>query len=229
MIEIKSISKNYWFKKVLKDVSFTVNKNEITCLIGLNGTGKSTTLKSIVGLTPFDRGDIKVDGTSVKKKRSENVSFVPDHMTMPGRMKIKQAFQFMKDFYPRWNEERAIELVNYLDLDVGQKIGELSKGNAAKLNLVLGLSLNTDYVLLDEPFSGVDLFAKEKIRALFSSHFMEGRGILLTTHEIDEVEHLLDHVVILSDGIIVKDFYPEQLRIEEGKSVIDMLREVHEG
>ena len=84
-------------------------------------------------------------------------------------------------------------------------------------------------MLLDEPFSGVDLFAKEKIRALFSSHFMEGRGILLTTHEIDEVEHLLDHVVILSDGIIVKDFYPEQLRIEEGKSVIDMLREVHEG
>ena len=213
MIEVKAISKNYWFKKVLKDVSFTVNKNEITCLIGLNGTGKSTTLKSIVGLTPFDRGDIKVDGKSVKSKR----------------MKIKQAFQFMKDFYPRWNRERALELVDYLDLDIGQKIGELSKGNAAKLNLVLGLSLNTDYVLLDEPFSGVDLFAKEKIRALFSSHFMEGRGILLTTHEIDEVEHLLDHVVILSDGIIVKDFYPEQIRVEEGKSVIDILREVHEG
>lgn len=229
MIEINGISKKYWFKKVLNDVSFTVNKNEITCLIGLNGTGKSTTLKSIVGLTPFDQGDIKVDGESVKRKRSANVSFVPDHMTMPARLKMKQVFQFMKDFYPRWNEERAMELVDYLGLDMEQKIGELSKGNAAKVSLILGLSLDTDYVLLDEPFSGVDVFAKEKIRALFSSHFIEGRGILLTTHEIDEVEHLLDRVVILSEGTIVKDFYTEQVRVEEGKSVIDILREVHEG
>lgn len=229
MIEVKGISKKYGFKKVLKDVSFTVNKGEITCLIGINGTGKSTTLKSIVGLTPFDRGDILIDGISVKKRRSENVAFIPDHTTMPSGMKIKQAFQFMKDFYPRWNERRAQELMEYLGLSGEQKIGELSKGNAAKVNLILGLSLNTDYVLLDEPFSGVDVFAKEKIRALFSSHFIEDRGILLTTHEIDEVEHLLDRVVILSEGTIVKDFYTEQVRMDEGKSVIDMLREVHEG
>ncbi|MGN1387336.1 MAG: ABC transporter ATP-binding protein, partial [Bacillus sp. (in: firmicutes)] len=218
MIEVKGISKKYGFKKVLKDVSFTVNKGEITCLIGINGTGKSTTLKSIVGLTPFDYGDILIDGISVKKKRSENVAFIPDHTTMPSRMTIKQAFQFMKDFYPRWNEGRARELMEYLGLSSGQKIGELSKGNAAKVNLILGLSLNTDYVLLDEPFSGVDIFAKEKIRALFSSHFIEDRGILLTTHEIDEVEHLLDRVVILSEGTIVKDFYTEQVRLDEGKS-----------
>ena len=229
MIEVKGISKNYLFKKVLKDVSFTVKKGEITCLIGVNGTGKSTTLKTITNLTPFNNGDILIDGISIKKKRSDNISFVPDHMTMPANMKIRQAFQFMKDFYPRWNEERAAELVDYMNIDVNQKIGALSKGNAAKVSLILGLSLNTDYILLDEPFSGIDLFAKEKIRSLFSSHFIEGRGILLTTHEIEEVEHLLDRVVILNDGVIVKDFYTEQMRMEEGKSVIDQLREVYQG
>lgn len=229
MIEVKGISKKINFKQVLKDVSFSVKKGEITCLIGLNGTGKSTTLKSILGLTPYDKGEITIDGINNKKKRSENISFVPDHMSMLPSMKINQAFQFMKDFYPRWNEGRANELISFFQMDPEQKISELSKGNSAKVSLILGLSLNTDYVLLDEPFSGIDIFAKEKIRELFSTPFFEGRGILLTTHEIDEVEHLLDRVIILSDGVIVEDFYTEQIRIEEGKSVIDKLREVFEG
>ena len=88
------------------------------------------------------------------------------------------------------------------------------------------MSLNTDYILLDEPFSGIDLFSKEKIRELFSSPFIEGRGVLLTTHEVDEVEHLIDRVIILDDGMIVQDFYTEEVRMEEGKSVIDKMREV---
>lgn len=226
MIEVKGISKKFLFNPVLKDVSFNVKKGEITCLVGVNGTGKSTTLKAILGLTPFDKGDILIDGVSVKKHRSENVSFVPDHMTMLAHMKIRDAFQFMKDFFPRWNNEQAIELITFFDLNMEQKIGTLSKGNAAKVSLIIGLSLNTDYVLLDEPFSGVDIFSKEKIRELFSTPFFEGRGILLTTHEVDEVEHLLDRVVILNNGVIVDDFYTEQVRIEEGKSVIDKMREV---
>ncbi|WP_050613442.1 ABC transporter ATP-binding protein [Bacillus testis] len=227
MIEIKGLSKKYRLKQVLKDVSFTVKKGEITCLIGVNGTGKSTTMKAVMGLIPFKEGDITVDGISVKKERGANVSLVPDHLTMPSGMTIKQAFQFMIDFYPTWNDERAEELMDYFNLSYGDKIHHLSKGNASKLNLLLGLSFNSDYVLMDEPFSGIDMFAKEKIRDLFSSPYMEGRGILLTTHEIDEVEHLLDRVVILDRGRIVEDFYTEQVRVEEGKSVVDKLREVH--
>ena len=122
MIEVKGISKSFRLKKVLKDVSFTVKKDEITCLIGLNGTGKSTTLKSILGLTPFTNGDITIDGISVKKKRSDNVSFVPDHMTMLSSMKIKQAFQFMNDFYPRWSGERAQELLTFFSMKEEQNI-----------------------------------------------------------------------------------------------------------
>ncbi len=229
MIEVKSISKKMRSKKVLKDVSFTVKKGEITCLIGVNGTGKSTTLKSILGLMPFDKGDILVDGVSLKKKRSDNISFVPDHLTMPPSMTVRKAYQFMSDFYPRWNQGRADELMRFFELNASLKINELSKGNAAKVSLILGLSQNTDFVLMDEPFSGVDIFAKEKIRELFATPFFEDRGILLTTHEIDEVEHLLDRVLILNDGVIVEDFYTERVRMEEGKSVIDKLREVYIG
>lgn len=229
MIEVKNLSKRFNFKSVLKDVSFTVKKNEITCLIGLNGTGKSTTMKTILGLVPFNKGDIVIDGVSIKEKRSGNISFVPDHLTMPLYLTIAGAFQFMKDYYAIWNQERADELLSYFNLNASQKLNTLSRGNAAKVSLILGLSLNTDYILLDEPFLGIDVFAKEKIRELFSTHFLEGRGILLTTHEIDEVEHLIDRVVILNDGVIAQDFYTETVRIEEGKSVIDKLREVQEG
>ena len=229
MIEVQNVSKRYQFRQVLKDVSFTVKKNEITCLIGINGTGKSTTMKAILGLVPFHKGDVVIDGISIKKKRSANVSFVPDHLTVPLHLTIAQAFQFMNDFYTNWNQERANELLSYFEMDANQKLHTLSRGNAAKVSLMLGLARNTDYVLLDEPFLGIDLFAKEKIRELFSTHFLEGRGILLTTHEIDEVEHLIDRVVILSDGMIAEDFYTETVRIEEGKSVIDKLREVQKG
>lgn len=227
MIEVIGISKKYRFKQVLKDVSFTVEKDEITCLIGVNGTGKSTTLKAIAGLMPFGKGDIRIDGQSIKKKRSDNIAYVADHMTMLGSMKIKQAFQFMEDFYPRWDTECVTELVDFFEMNIEQKISELSKGNAAKVSLILGLALQTDYIVLDEPFSGIDVFAKEKIRELFSSHFLEGKGVLLTTHEIEEIEHLLDRVVILNDGVIAQDFYTEQVRIDEGMSVIDKLREVY--
>ena len=186
-------------------------------------------MKTILGLVPFNKGDIVIDGVSIKEKRSGNISFVPDHLTMPLHLTIAEAFQFMKDYYSIWNQDRADELLAYFKLNASQKLNTLSRGNAAKVSLILGLSLNTDYILLDEPFLGIDLFAKEKIRELFSTHFLEGRGILLTTHEIDEVEHLIDRVVILNDGVIAQDFYTETVRIEEGKSVIDKLREVQEG
>ncbi|MFS0783970.1 ABC transporter ATP-binding protein [Bacillus sp. 1P06AnD] len=226
MIEVKGISKKYRRKQVLKDVSFTVKKDEITCLIGVNGIGKSTVMKSIMGLTPFDRGDIVVDGSSIKKERRSNLSFIPDHLTMPPSMTIKQVFQFLIDFHGNWNDERAEELMDYFNLRYEEKLRNLSKGNAAKLNLLIGLSFDNDYVLMDEPFSGIDLFAKEKIRHLMTSEYLEGKGVLLTTHEIDEVEHLLDRVLILDRGVIIEDFYTEQLRMEEGKSVVDKLREV---
>src|SRR5690606_7910032 len=103
----------------------------------------------------------------------------------------------------------------------------LSKGNAAKFNLVLGLSLNTPYVLMDEPFSGIDLFSREAIAEVFSHSWLEDRGVLITTHEIQEVEHLIDKVVLLKDGTVAKTFLSEDMRLAENKSIVDVMREVY--
>ncbi|MBB6636954.1 ABC transporter ATP-binding protein [Cohnella thailandensis] len=226
MIEVDKVSKGFARKKVLRDVSFTVEKGQIVCLIGLNGAGKSTILKAIMGLTPIRSGRILVDGKKPDRRLYERIGYVPDHLTMPSSMRAVDALTFMEDFYPNWNASRAAELMSFFGLDFKERIGNLSKGTAAKLNLVLGLALDSDYILMDEPFSGIDLFSRERIAELFSGDMIDGRGVLLTTHEVGDIEHLIDKAVILNKGVVARSFDCDRVREEEGKSVVDMMREV---
>ena len=229
MIEVKQVNKKFGKKHVLKDLSFTANKGEITCLIGINGTGKTTIMKAIMALTPIHSGEILIDGEKLTKKTYEKITFIPDTITMMPSMMIREAFNFMADFYTSWNEARARELLQFFKLNEGDRIASLSKGNTAKVNMILGLALDVDYLLMDEPFSGIDMFSREQIAEVFTSHLIEGRGVILTTHEIQDVEHLIDKAILLHDGRVVKEFNVEVLREEEGKSVIDVMREVYVG
>lgn len=227
MIEVREITKRFGRKEVLKGVSFTAEKGEITCLIGVNGVGKTTVMNAIMNLTPIQSGEILIDGQKINKRSYERIMFIPDAITMLPQMTIQQAMQFMDDFYESWNEKRAKELLDFFKLEEGNKISNLSKGNTAKINLLLGLALDVDYLLMDEPFSGIDIFSREQIADVFTSHLVEDRGVIITTHEISDIEHLIDKAVILNDGTVVKSFYTEEVREKEGKSVIDVLREVH--
>src|SRR5690625_7782576 len=103
--------------------------------------------------------------------------------------------EFMQDFYSCWNQERATELLGFLKLKESDRIAELSKGNTAKVNLLLGLAMDVDYLLMDEPFSGIDIFSREQIADVFTSHLIEDRGVIITTHEIISVSKLLDIIV----------------------------------
>lgn len=226
MIELEHVCQRYAFKKVLKDVTFTADKGQITCLIGLNGEGKSTLLKAIMGLTPIQGGAIRVDGKPPGRDIYEKVSYIPDHLAIPPSMRLSQAIGFMQDFYSSWNNERANELMRFFKLDINERAGRLSKGTAAKFNLVLGLAQDSAYVIMDEPFAGIDLFSRESIAELFSSDLVGSRGVLLTTHEVGEIEHFIDKAVLLREGTVARSFICEQVRGEEGKSVVDIMKEV---
>ncbi|TCI28611.1 ABC transporter ATP-binding protein [Exiguobacterium sp. SL-10] len=222
MIEVLGVKKRYRKKQVIEDVSFTAQKGEITCLIGLNGTGKSTILKGIMGLTPFDQGTVLVDGKPIDLNR---VAFVPDHSTFPIHFTIEQCEAFMRDFYPTFDPKLFARLVDEFKLFPEDKLNELSKGTLAKVNLALGIAQDPDYLLLDEPFSGIDVFSKEQIVELFSSDLMEDRGVLITTHEIDDIEYLVDKAVMLNRGRIAREFDVEDVRFIHGKSIVDVMRE----
>jgi len=228
MIEVKQVTKRFGLKKVLTDVSFDVQKGEITCLIGLNGAGKTTVMNAIMNLTPVSKGTILLDGKPVSPKDYNRITFIPDATIMLPQMTIQEAMAFMKDYYDVWNDARAAELLKFFRLKPEDKISDLSKGNAAKANLLMGLALDVDYLLMDEPFSGIDIFSREQIAEVFTTHLVEDRGVLITTHEIGDIEHLIDRVILLEDGTIYKDFRSEEVRENEGKSVIDVLREVYQ-
>ncbi|MBM7841152.1 ABC-2 type transport system ATP-binding protein [Alkalihalobacillus xiaoxiensis] len=227
MIKLTHVSKKYGRKKILHDVSFTVHPNEITCLVGINGVGKTTLLKMISNLTPTTSGSITIDQEPLTPKRYEEITFIPDTIPVPPSMTINDSIHFMRDFYSNWNHSRANDLLSFLKLNRKTKIGDLSKGNSAKVNLLLGLSLDVRYILMDEPFSGIDIFSREQITELFSSGFLEDRGILLTTHEIKDIEHLIDKAVLLDEGYVLKEFNTEDMRLNEGKSIEDVMREVY--
>lgn len=229
MIEVKDLTKKYGRRSVLNGVSFTAEKGQITCLIGINGVGKTTILNGIMNLTPMNSGQILIDGEKIKKESYEKITFIPDAITMLPQMMIGEAMQFMQDFYNSWNEERANELLGFFKLKKEERISSLSKGNTAKVNLLLGLALDVDYLLMDEPFSGIDIFSREQIANVFTSHLVEDRGVIITTHEINDIEHLIDKVILLDNGVVLKEFNAEEMRASEGKSVIDVMREVYQG
>ncbi|GAE94842.1 ABC transporter ATP-binding protein [Gracilibacillus boraciitolerans JCM 21714] len=196
-------------------------------MIGINGVGKTTILNAIMALTPINKGQILIDGEPLKEKTFEKITFIPDAITMLPQMTVAEAMEFMNDFYTTWNQERATELLGFFRLNQTDRISSLSKGNTAKVNLLLGLALDVDYVLMDEPFSGIDMFSREEIANVFTSHLIENRGVIITTHEVGDIEHLIDKVVLLDDGIVTKEFDAEDARENEGKSVIDVMREVY--
>lgn len=229
MIEVKHVYKKFKRKQVLKDMSFTAEKGQITCLIGINGAGKTTIMKSIMALTPIDSGEILIDGQKISKEAYEKITYIPDRLTMLPSYTIAQAFQFMADFYKTWNKQRATELLAFFKLEPSEKISSLSKGNAAKVNLLLGLALDVDYILMDEPFSGIDIFSREQIAEVFTSHLIENRGVIITTHEINDIEHLIDKAVLIGNGTVLKQIDVEESREVDGKSVVDIMREVYVG
>ena len=229
MIEVVGVKKKFRRKKVLENITFNVMKGEITALLGLNGVGKSTLLKIIMGLVKQDEGEVLFNGEKLNYKTYENIAFVPDVLNTYGDMKIKDAFEYMSMMYEKWDMDKAYEMLKDFKLTDDLKINKLSKGNIARVKLILGFARHPEYLLLDEPFSGIDIFTREKFIESLIGYMDNNIGILLTTHELKEVENIVDKVVFLSDGNIKIEFYVEDVRENEGLSMVEKIREVHEG
>ncbi|ELC8416020.1 ABC transporter ATP-binding protein [Clostridium perfringens] len=229
MIEVVGVKKKFRRKKVLDNITFNVKKGEITALLGLNGVGKSTLLKIIMGLVKQDQGEVLFNGEKLNYKTYENIAFVPDVLNTYGDMKIKDAFEYMSMMYEKWDMDKAYEMLKDFKLTDDLKINKLSKGNIARVKLILGFARHPEYLLLDEPFSGIDIFTREKFIESLIGYMDNDIGILLTTHELKEVENIVDKVVFLSDGNIKIEFYVEDVRENEGLSMVEKIREVHEG
>lgn len=223
MIKLSSVNKKYGRRHVLKDINLEIKPGEITGLVGVNGTGKSTLLNCIAYLIPY-QGQITMDDHPIGQA-NPRITHVPDHLNFPPGMTVRACKDFMHNLYPNWDTNRAQDIQDFFKLNDHDRIKELSKGNQAKLNLLLGLGLRVDYLLLDEPFAGIDVFSREEILELFCTFIDSNCGVLITTHELYDVEHFIDRAVLMTDGQITKSVYLEEMRESESLSLVDWIRE----
>ncbi len=229
MIEVKNISKKYKKIKALDNLSLNLEEGKITCILGINGVGKSTTLKAIAGLVKIDSGEILIDGEKLTHKTYNKLAFVPDidtHFTM---FTIKESFEFMKEFYTNWSDEKAEEMMQIFNLSDDMHISSLSKGNKARVKIILGFAQNAKYTLLDEPFSGIDIFKREEFIGIMAKYMNDEQSIVLTTHEISDIENIVDDVYLVDNGKMLLHFNAEEVREQEGLSIVDKMREVYRG
>ncbi|MGE5390655.1 MAG: ABC transporter ATP-binding protein [Deltaproteobacteria bacterium] len=225
MIEFKGVSKSFGRTKALEAVDITFATGKITGLFGPNGAGKSTSLKLITGLNRPDRGEVVVDGHDPVNSKID-IAYLPEIDHLYPWMTIRQAASFVSDFYGDWNGERYLELLDFLGLDEKMKIGKISKGQRAKTKLLLCTARRSRYLLLDEPLSGIDILTREQIIQTLIRDFREGeQSIIISTHEIAEIEGLVDEVVFLDRGRVRLQGDAEQMREEKGMSLVDIMKE----
>lgn len=227
MLELRNVTKRYGRKVVLDNISIKFKKGAITCLLGLNGVGKSTTMKSIMGLTPINRGEILVDGEKINQKNINKLAYVPDVPIHDLGWTALQNLEFAKIFYSGFDMKKAEQMIKFFKVPTNQKLKELSKGNLARFNLIVGICQNAPYLLLDEPFSGIDVFTRQSFISILKSEFLEeNQTVIITTHEIDEVQDLADYVILLEEGQIFANFSKKEAEAE-GLSIVEKMRTLY--
>ena len=226
ILEVNGVSKKYLRKKALDGVDLTVDKGKIVGILGPNGSGKTTFLKIIAGLTRANDGNIQICNTEIGYKTKELVAYLPDSDFLYPWMKISDAEKVYKSFFKDFNSEKFYELLDFMKLELDMSVKGLSKGMKEKLALALTLAREAKLIVLDEPLNGVDPVAREQILKAILKGFNFESSMIITSHLINEVESLLDEVYFLKEGQIELCGNAEDLRIERGITLDELYREV---
>lgn len=226
LLELQDVSKRFGSKQALNQISLKLGAGSITGLLGSNGSGKSTLMKLIAGLAWPDSGRISVCGVPVGLKSKELVSFMPDRPLTESWMSVRDALKFQQDFFPAFDQDKALRMLDFMKLRTQDKVQALSKGMSERLQLTLALSRRARLYMLDEPIGGVDPVARTKILNALMEFYEEDSSILVSTHLVTDIERIFDEVIFLKEGEIVLHRPVDELRAERGKSIDELFREV---
>lgn len=227
ILKVQQVSKAYGSRQVLHNVSFELGSGKIAGLLGSNGSGKTTLMKLITGLAQPSAGSISVLGTPVGEESKSLVSFMPDRPLTENWMKVGDALKFMRDFYPDFDPEKARRMLDFMKLSEQSKVSSLSKGMNERLQLTLALSRRARLYMLDEPIGGVDPVARTKILNALMEFYEEDSTILISTHLVSDIERIFDEVIFIKEGEIFLHSDVEELRLQRGKSIDELFREVY--
>jgi len=214
LVSAQNVSKKFGSFYAVDHVSFNIERGRITGLIGPNGAGKTTLLKAMLGLTDC-QGSLSVLGLDPFKQRKElmqNICFIADVSVLPRWIRVSQLLRFIESVHPKFSRKRAEELLAQTKIQANAKVRELSKGMVTQLHLSIITAVDAKLLVLDEPTLGLDIiFRKEFYANLLNDYFEEGRTILVTTHQVEEIENLLTDVMFINNGKLVLDATMESL------------------
>ena len=222
----EKVSKRYGSFQALKQVSFSVGKGKIVGLLGPNGSGKSTLIKLANGLLVPTEGNIKIDGEPVGRRTKSMVSYLPERTYLNTWMRVEEMVEYFADFYEDFSKEKAYTMLCELHIDRNQRLSQLSKGNREKVQLILVMSRNAKLYMLDEPIGGVDPAARDYILRTIIGNYSPEATVIISTHLISDVENILDEVVFIKEGQLLMQKDVESIRMESGKSIDALFREV---
>ena len=210
LVTARGVTKRYGKVCAVDNVSFDIDKGKIMGLIGPNGAGKTTLLKAVLGLTECE-GDLSVLGLNPFRQRKElmqNICFIADVAVLPRWIRVSQLLDFVESTHPNFSREKAEALLANTNVNKRRdaRVRELSKGMVAQLHLAIIAAIDARLLVLDEPTLGLDIiFRKEFYANLLSDYFDEERTILVTTHQIEEIENILTDIMFINDGRIILD------------------------
>lgn len=217
VISLDKVSRSFADKIALKDITLNIPRGGVFGLVGINGAGKTTLIKHILGLLRAKQGTVKVFGMNPAahpEKVLAKIGFMSEVTELPEWMKTWELIRYTKAFYPNWSDEYCHELMALFEIDQSKKIRDLSKGQKARVALMLALSHKPSLLILDEPSSGLDpLVRRDILRTVIQTLADEGRTVLFSSHLLEEVERIADSVAIIDSGEIIAQSPLDELKL----------------
>ena len=225
-MECMGLTKTYGRKTALDKVDLKIESGRIIGLLGPNGSGKTTLIKLACGLLSPTSGEIAIDGHAPGVHTKSVVSYLPDRMYFADWMRTRDLLRFFADFYEDFDREKAKGMLADLGVSVSDRLKTMSKGTKEKVQLVLAMSRRAKLYLLDEPIGGVDPAAREFILRTILANYSPEAALVISTHLIADIEKVLDEVIFLQNGRVVRQDPVDSIRENEGKSVDQLFREI---
>ncbi|KOP80323.1 spermidine/putrescine ABC transporter ATP-binding protein [Lysinibacillus sp. FJAT-14745] len=225
MLQLSNVSFRYMKKPILQDVSFSFPVGQIIGLVGENGSGKSTLLKVLAGLLRPSSGEVSLNGTPVTRRSADKIAYLPDIDLFFDFYTGEQLFQHYASQFEDFSYDKACIVAEFLQVDKNMKLRHLSKGNRGRMKMAATLGREVPFYLMDEPFSGLDPIVREQlIKGLIQFTDIENQTILLSTHELYEVEPILDQIILLQNGSIIAHEEVETIRDVSNKDAVQWMK-----
>ncbi len=226
ILECNNLTKKFGNVEAISNINLTLEKGRIIGLLGPNGSGKTTLIKMANGLLSPTNGEILINGMNISTQTKEIVSYLPERTYLNNWMKVCDIIDFFGDFYSNFDKNKAYEMLKRLNINPNDRLKTMSKGTKEKVQLILVMSRNSDLYILDEPIGGVDPAARDYILNTILSNYNEHGTILISTHLISDIEQILDDIIFIQYGKIVKTSSVDDIRSKEGVSIDSLFREV---